>query len=65
MGSRLDLPVAVQKLGRGETHSSVFRTATESYLLGSSRTKGYREYEGLAWCAHVVRPIGRGESGGR
>jgi len=65
VGSRLDLPVAVQKLGRGETHSSVFRTATESYLLGSSRTKGYREYEGLAWCAHVVRPIGREESGGR
>lgn len=60
VGLRLDLPTAVQRLGRGETSSSVYRTATESYLLGSSRTKGYREYEGLAWCAHVVRPIGRG-----
>jgi hypothetical protein len=59
VGARLDLPAAAQKLSKGETSSSVFRMAGGSYLLGSSRTKGYREYDGLAWCAHVVRPIGR------
>jgi len=62
VGSRVELPVLVQRLGKGETASSVFRTGTGSYLLGSSRTKGYREYEGLAWYAHVVRPIGAGKS---
>jgi len=59
VGSKLDLPQRALRLGKGETTSSVFRTGDASYLLGSSRTKGYREYEGLAWCAHVVRPIGR------
>jgi len=27
------------------------------YIIGSSRTQGYREYRGLEWTAHVVRPI--------
>lgn len=38
-------------------HPRVFRVGGRSYLLGSSRTKGYREYGGLGWCAHVARPI--------
>jgi hypothetical protein len=59
VGSKLDLPQRALRLGKGETTSSVFRIGDASYLLGSSRTKGYREYEGLGWCAHVVRPIGR------
>ena len=59
VGAKLDLPHRVLKLAKGETTSSVFRIGEASYLLGSSRTKGYREYEGLGWCAHVVRPIGR------
>jgi hypothetical protein len=57
VGSRPELPATSLSLGRGETSSAVFRTDRRSYLLGSSRTKGYREYDGLAWCAHVVRPI--------
>jgi hypothetical protein len=57
VGSLPELPAAALGLGKGETSASIFRTAQASYLLGSSRTKGYREYEGLAWCAHVVRPI--------
>jgi hypothetical protein len=58
VGARLELPTVAVRLGKGETTSSVFRKGDSRYLLGSSRTKGYREYEGLAWCAHVVRPIG-------
>ena len=57
VGSRPELPATALDLGRGQTSSSVFRTERRSYLLGSSRTRGYREYEGLAWSAHVVRPI--------
>lgn len=58
VGSRLEFPPVVARLAKGETTSSVFRKGDARYLLGSSRTKGYREYEGLAWSAHVVRPIG-------
>jgi hypothetical protein len=62
VGAKLDLPPRVLHLGKGETTSSMFRVGEASYLLGSSRTKGYREYEGLGWFAHVVRPIGRESS---
>jgi hypothetical protein len=57
VGARPDLPAATSGLGKGGTSTSVFRTAQASYLLGSTRTKGYREYEGLSWTAHVARPI--------
>ncbi|MCB9495687.1 MAG: hypothetical protein H6686_02255 [Fibrobacteria bacterium] len=57
-GSRPGLPQTVQKLAQGATTSFVFEGESGRFLAGSSRTKGYREYEGLAWCAHVVRPIG-------
>jgi len=57
VGTSLELPPAVLRLEKGETTSAVFRSRGRSYLLGSSRTKGYREYAGLGWCAHVVRPI--------
>lgn len=57
VGTTLELPPTVQRLGKGETTSAVFRSGERSYLLGSSRTKGYREYSGLGWCAHVARPI--------
>jgi tyrosyl-tRNA synthetase len=57
VGTQLGLPPSALRLGMGETSSSVFRVGGRSYLLGSSRTKGYREYGGLGWCAHVARPI--------
>jgi hypothetical protein len=57
VGTQLALPSSALRLDKGETSSSVFRVGGRSYLLGSSRTKGYREYGGLGWCAHVARPI--------
>jgi hypothetical protein len=27
------------------------------YLVGSARTSGYREYRGLGWSAHILRPL--------
>lgn len=37
--------------------ASGFHTINNTlYLLGSTLTKGYREYPGLKWSAHVMRP---------
>ena len=57
VGTLLELPPKAAGLGRGETTSGVFRSGGRNYLLGSSRTKGYREYAGLGWSAHVARPL--------
>jgi hypothetical protein len=57
VGSKPALPEQVQSIGQGDTAATVFQHQDTQYLLGSSRTKGYREYQGLAWCAHVVRPL--------
>ena len=35
----------------------IFSANDKKYIIGSSKTQGYREYEGLGWTAHVVRPI--------
>ena len=53
----LDLPDQISELQAGDTVSGVFEYKDERYIFGSSRTKGYREYEGLGWFAHVLRPI--------
>jgi hypothetical protein len=57
VGTLLELPPKAAGLGRGETTSGIFRSGGRNYLLGSSRTKGYREYAGLGWSAHVARPL--------
>ncbi|MBL4760734.1 MAG: cache domain-containing protein [Mariprofundaceae bacterium] len=44
-------------IGRSESLAGVFSHAGGQYIIGSSGTQGYREYEGLQWTAHVVRPI--------
>ncbi|WP_437230982.1 PDC sensor domain-containing protein [Planctomicrobium sp. SH661] len=57
VGAIIDLPAAHTKTKAGQSASGLFVRNGQRYILGSSRTKGYREYAGLGWSAHVVRPI--------
>ncbi|MDB5338415.1 MAG: hypothetical protein JWN70_4034 [Planctomycetaceae bacterium] len=57
VGNKLALPAAHGALKAGQSASGLFVHQDKRYILGSSRTKGYREYAGLSWTAHVVRPI--------
>jgi hypothetical protein len=57
VGKTLALPATHAKLKGGQSVSGLFATDGVRYILGSSRTKGYREYAGLGWSAHVVRPL--------
>ena len=57
VGMKFDLSDQISDLQAGETVSGVLEYQEKRYIFGSSRTKGYREYEGLGWFAHVLRPI--------
>lgn len=57
VGEVLRLPKKHQDIAGGESASGLFEHRGKSYIMGSSKTQGYREYEGLAWSAHVVRPM--------
>jgi hypothetical protein len=57
VGMKLALPEQIADLQAGDTISGVMDCQEKRYIFGSSRTKGYREYEGLGWFAHVMRPI--------
>ena len=57
VGLKLSLPETIEHLFAGETVSGVFDYQNKKYLIGSSKTKGYREYSGLGWTSHIVRPI--------
>ena len=52
-----ELPEEHRELERGESTSGVLRLGEKVYIIGSSRSKGYREYEGLGWSAHILRPL--------
>jgi len=52
-----DLPQENQTLEAGASTSGVLRMGNHVYIIGSSRSKGYREYEGLGWSAHILRPL--------
>lgn len=52
-----ELPSQNQHLKEGESTSGVIRMKDHVYIIGSSRSKGYREYEGLGWSAHILRPL--------
>lgn len=41
----------------GESVSGLMRDGETRYLLGSALTQGYREYRGLGWKAHILRPL--------
>ena len=57
LGSVPDLPEIHCDLESGESASGVLRLGERVYIIGSSRSKGYREYEGLGWYAHILRPL--------
>ena len=57
VGTHLHLPENHLNLAKGESASGPYTHNDLDYIMGSSRTKGYREYGGLEWSAHVVRPM--------
>ena len=57
IGQVVNLPAENLHLEAGESASGIFSANDKKYIIGSSRTQGYREYKGLGWTAHVVRPI--------
>ena len=57
IGQVVDLPAENLNLDAGESASGIFSANDRKYIIGSSKTQGYREYQGLGWTAHVVRPI--------
>lgn len=57
VGSHAELPAAVADLPAGGAATGVLAHGGRRYLIGGCRTKGYREYRGLGWSAHIVRPV--------
>lgn len=57
LGSVPDLPAGHRDLAPGQSASGVLRLGDNVYIMGSSRSKGYREYQGLGWSAHILRPL--------
>jgi len=57
LGSIPDLPAEHRELASGQSASGVLRFGNSVYIMGSSRSKGYREYVGLGWSAHILRPL--------
>jgi hypothetical protein len=57
VGMTVELPEEHKNLTDGQSASGLFEHGSRKYLLGSSRTQGYREYRGIYWSAHVVRPF--------
>ncbi len=57
VGMDVNLPETHQELATGQSASGFYEQNGVRYLIGTSRTQGYREYRGLDWCAHVVRPL--------
>jgi hypothetical protein len=57
LGSIPDLPEVHSELNAGDSSSGVLKLGDDFYIIGSSRSKGYREYAGLGWYAHILRPL--------
>jgi len=56
VGKRVELPRRCASLPPGESAAGFLDHEAGKYIIGSCKTKGYREYKGLSWSAHVVRP---------
>jgi hypothetical protein len=56
-GHQVNIPTANLNLKEGESTAGMFSADSKKYIIGSTKTKGYREYRGLEWTAHVVRLI--------
>ena len=57
IGQQVAVPAENINLEPGESASGIFTDKGRKFIIGSSKTQGYREYQGLGWTAHVVRPI--------
>lgn len=57
LGATPELPLEHRELAAGQSASGVLRLGEHIYIMGSSRSKGYREYQGLGWSAHILRPL--------
>ena len=57
IGSQPALPEDHQNVPGGESVAGLITHQDKRYLIGSAHTKGYREYEGLGWKAHILRPL--------
>lgn len=57
IGSSFEMPAQCRDIEEGKSASGIFDHNGKKYIIGSSRTKGYREYRGLEWSAHVIRPF--------
>jgi len=57
VGKVVELPRKCIKLEDGEAASGFLEHESGKFIIGSCRTQGYREYQGLSWSAHVVRPF--------
>lgn len=57
IGGHVELPPEVLGLTTGGGATGVLVNGGTRYLVGSCRTKGYREYKGLGWMSHIVRPV--------
>lgn len=57
LGATPELPLEHRELAAGQSASGVLRLGDHIYIMGSSRSKGYREYQGLGWSAHILRPL--------
>ena len=56
-GTIADLPAVCAGLAAGASATGVLTHGERRYLIGSCCTKGYREYAGLGWMSHIVRPV--------
>lgn len=56
-GDHLPIPEALSRLATGQTGTAMLQLNGRSFLIGSGKSRGYREYAGLGWMAHVLRPL--------
>jgi len=57
LGKHLSMPPEFHDLQAGESKSGFVQFGDQAYIMGVTQTKGYREYAGLNWCAHILRPV--------
>ncbi len=58
VGQRHEVIASIcSKLGAGQSNSAIVEIDSKQFIIGSTKTKGYREYSGLEWSAHVLRPF--------
>ncbi len=55
VGFKIELDDAFDVLKAGESHASIVKLNGHQYIVGATRTNGYREYAGLEWKAYVFR----------